>query len=275
VGTLDIPCTRDHAANIQRDDITLDRHEHIRREQTQESKRAVFIPAFGYSFLTPLFDFMMKWAARESMFKPKLVEQARIEKGHRVLDIGCGTGTLTILIKKANPEAEVIGLDADPAILEIAKSKVAEAGLDISLDCGMSFKLPYPDGSFDRVIASLVFHHLTWENRVSSFKEVFRVLRPGGELQIADLGKPQNALMYLPSLTIGRLEEASDFVKGLLPEMLRNAGFDQVEETAKYMTIFGTLALYRTRKPMDTLETARIRKTKHAKTRNQKLDEEK
>lgn len=66
---------------------------------------------------------MMTCAARESTFKPKLVEQARIEKGQRVLDLGCGTATLSILIKKTNPEAEVVGLDADPKILDIAKSK--------------------------------------------------------------------------------------------------------------------------------------------------------
>lgn len=77
---------------------------------------------------------MMRLAARESTFKPRLVEQARIKKNYRVLDLGCGTATLTILLKKAQPEAEVIGLDGDPKVLEIAKSKVAKAGADISLD---------------------------------------------------------------------------------------------------------------------------------------------
>ena len=75
---------------------------------------------------------------RESTFKRRLVEQARIEKGQRVLDLGCGTGTLTILIKKSHPEAEVIGLDGDPNILEIARTKIAKAGLDITLDQGIA-----------------------------------------------------------------------------------------------------------------------------------------
>jgi len=207
-----------------------------------------YIPVLSYGFLTPLYDFMMQWAARESTFKRNLVEQARIEKGHRVLDLGCGTATLTILIKKAHPEAEVVGLDGDPKILEIARSKVTKAGLDISLDYGMAFELPYPEDSFDRVISSMVFHHLTHENKVRTVKEVLRVLRLGGELHVADFRKPQNALMYLPSLIIGRLEETSDNLKGLLPEIFRNAGFE-VEETARYMTMFGTIALYRARKP--------------------------
>jgi len=221
-----------------------------------DRNRDKYIPAFSYGFLTPLYDFIMQWATRESTFKTRLVEQTKIEKGHRVLDIGSGTATLTILIKKAHPDAEVIGLDGDPKILEIARSKVTRAGQDIPLNYGMVFELPYPDDSFDRVISSMVFHHLTQENKIRSLKEVFRVLRPEGELHVADFGKPQNALMYLISLVIRCLEETSDNVKGLLPEMLRNAGFDQVRETARYMTIFGTLALYRARKPMDTLETA-------------------
>lgn len=216
-----------------------------------KSQSKAYIPAFSYGFLTPFYDFMMKWAARESAFKPKLVEQARIEKGHRVLDVGCGTATLTILIKKAHAEAEVMGIDGDPKILGIAKSKVAQTGVDIALDYGAASELPYSDNSFDRVVSSMVLHHLTRENKIRSLKEAFRVLKPGGELHVADIGKPQNALMYLPSLIIGRLEEASDNVRGLLPEMLRNADFVQVEETTKYMTIFGTTALYKAQKPRE------------------------
>lgn len=218
-----------------------------------EFKGASYIPAFGHGFLTPFYDFMMKWAARESTFKPKLVEQTRIEKGHTILDLGCGTATLTILLKKAQPEAKVVGLDADPKILEIAQAKVANEGLDISLDYGTAFELPYIDNSLDCIVSSMVFHHLTRENKVRSFMEVLRVLKSGGWLHVADLGKPNNALMRLPSLIIGRLEEASDNVTGMLPEMLRNAGFAQVEVTARYMTLFGTIALYKARKPAGKL----------------------
>jgi len=221
----------------------------LNRELKQKVKEAAYIPAFGHSFLTPFYDFMMKWAARESTFKPKLVEQARIEKGQRVLDIGCGTATLTVLIKKTQSEVEVIGVDADPKVLEIARSKVLKAAVDIALDQGMVYELPYPDASFDRVVSSMVFHHLTREYKLHTLKEVFRVLRPEGELHIADLGKPQNAIMHLISLVIGRLEKTSDNVKGLLPEMLYDTGFDKVEETAKYMTIFGTVTLYKAQRP--------------------------
>lgn len=208
-----------------------------------------YIPAFRFGWLTALFDPFIRWTMPESAFKRRLVQQAQIQSGQRVLDLGCGTATLTILMKQIHPEAQVVGLDGDPKVLEIARAKIAQAGLDIALDEGMAFQLPYPDRSFDRVLSSLLFHHLTPENKARTLREVFRVLKPDGELHVADLGKPSNALMYSISLIMRRLEEAKDNVKGLLPLMFRDAGFEQVREPARYATIFGTLSLYGALKP--------------------------
>jgi SAM-dependent methyltransferase len=113
----------------------------------------------------------------------------------------------------------------------------------------MAFQLPYPDGSYDRVLCSLVLHHLTTENKGRALKEVHRVLRPGGELHVADLGKPGNFPAFFISLFIRLFEDVKDNIKGLLPEMFAHAGFYQIEETARYMTIVGTLAFYMARKP--------------------------
>lgn len=208
-----------------------------------------YIPALRFGWLTSLYDPIIAWTLREATFKRRLVEQAGIKPGHRVLDVGCGTATLSILIKQAHTDAEVIGLDGDHKILEIARSKVTEAGVKVALEQGMAFDLPYSNDSFDRVVCTLLLHHLTRENKVRTLNEVFRVLRPGGELHVADFGKPQNALMYTISLVTRRFEEATDNVGGFLTELFRKAGFDPVEETARYMTIMGTLALYRAKKP--------------------------
>ena len=123
-----------------------------------------------------------------------------------MLDLGCGTGTFTLLAKKSQPSAEVTGIDIDPHILSIAREKATQANAKIKFDLGTAFNLPYPDNNFDRVISSLVFHHLTRENKLRALEEVLRVLKKNGELYIADMGKPQNLLMRLPSVVMGRLE---------------------------------------------------------------------
>ena len=79
----------------------------------------------------------------------------------RVLDLGCGTGTLTILAKKVAPGANVTGLNGDPQVRQIAQDKAAQTGVQIEWDRGMAFDLPYPDNTFERVLTSLVYHHLS------------------------------------------------------------------------------------------------------------------
>ncbi|TAJ29368.1 MAG: methyltransferase domain-containing protein, partial [Nitrospirae bacterium] len=184
-----------------------------------------YMPALRFDWLTPLYDPVIRWTMREALFKPRLVQQANIQPGHRVLDLGCGTATLTILIKQTHPETHVVGLDGDPKVLALARAKVAKAGVTVTLDQGMAFELPYPNHMFDRVLTSLLLHHLTKDNKRRTLSEVFRVLRPGGELHVADFGKPHNAVMAAVSLIVRWLEEAGDNMKGLLPVLIREAGF--------------------------------------------------
>lgn len=146
----------------------------------ERKRREGYIPALGHDWLTPLYDPIQRWLLRESAFKARLVEEARLGKAQRVLDLGCGTATLTLLIKERHPDAEVVGLDVDPQALAIARSKAGRAGLAIRFDQGMAFRLPYPDSSFDRVLSSLMFHHLNRENKLRAMGEVLRVLRPAG-----------------------------------------------------------------------------------------------
>jgi len=121
------------AANAPKEMTTVKEQRQQDLKIRKELTIATYIRALNRGFLTPLYDFFMKWAARESVFRPKLVRQAGISWQQRVLDVGCGTATLTILIKKSQPEAEVVGLDADSAILEIAASKAATAGVESRL----------------------------------------------------------------------------------------------------------------------------------------------
>jgi ubiquinone/menaquinone biosynthesis C-methylase UbiE len=213
--------------------------------ETKES----YIPPLQYRWLTPAYDFLLRMVLRDEVFKRQLVVQAQIGPSQQVLDLGCGTGTLTVMVKQIHPGSDVTGLDADRAALAIAKRKAAKAGVEIGLDQGMSYKLPYPDASFDRALSSLFFHHLKRQDKQRTLEEVHRILKPGGELHVADFGKPHNRPMGLISLVVKHFEETADNFAGLLPELFRRAGFQGVRARAPRMTPFGTLWLYRARKP--------------------------
>jgi SAM-dependent methyltransferase len=219
-----------------------------RPEDAVTSHHHRFIPALSHRWLTPLYDPLMRWGLREAAFKGRLVRQARIEAGQRVLDLGCGTGTLALMVKRTQPEAQVVGLEVDPAALKLAWAKARKYGLEVGLDLGTALQLPYRDGAFHRVLVSLVLHHLTPQDRARALKEVLRVLAPGGQLHVVDFGPPAGPLAWLPSLLVRRAEHAREFIQGRLPQMLREAGFDRVEEGARCGTVLGTLAACTARK---------------------------
>jgi len=214
-------------------------------------KSEAFVPALSYDWLTPFYDTVVRLTTREKVFKRALVEQAQVRGNHRVLDLACGTATLTILLKQDQPLAEVVGIDGDDRILAIAKTKANAVGVEIQFDEGMSFDLPYPDEFFDRVTSSLFFHHLSRENKVKTLGEVIRVLKPNGEFHVADWGLPANLVMKVLSRSIQLLdgfETTADNFNGFLPKLMADAGFEQIEETNHYNTLFGTIRLHRSRR---------------------------
>jgi ubiquinone/menaquinone biosynthesis C-methylase UbiE len=177
----------------------------------------------------------------------------RMEPGQQVLDVGSGTGTLAILIKQKHPRVEVIGIDPDTQILEIARRKARRARAEIRFDLGYADRLPYSDSSFDRVVSSLVFHHLAPKTKVLALREAWRVLHPGGELHIADVGRPRSALMRIavaPFRLYDVLGATEDNLAGRLPALIAAAGFAEVRETGR--VLLGVVCLYRAEKPRVT-----------------------
>lgn len=211
-----------------------------------------FVPALRVSALTRFYDPVVALTTRESAFKRRLIEQAAPAPGERVLDLGCGTGTLALRIKERQPESELSGLDADPEMLARARAKAEAAGLEIHFDEGFADRLPYEDASFDKVVSTLFFHHLARAVKEQTAAEITRVLRPGGQLHVADWGRPSDALMRGLSLSIRLLdgfEPTRDNFSGALPSIFEQVGLTAVEQIGSLRTVFGTMAFYRAERP--------------------------
>ncbi len=209
-----------------------------------ENKHSHYIPALRFHWLTPFYDSLFKWSMREETTKSRLIERAHIQPGQRVLDLGCGTGTLAVMIKQFVPEAQVIGLDGDEQVLTIARKKAEQANVNIQLDHGLAYELPYPDHSFDVILSSFVIHHLTSEDKLRAFKEVRRVLRPDGWFHILDFGRPVNLLTHTQALVFRMFEQTADNFNGRIPSMLKAVAFDSVSEAERVTNIFGPIWFY-------------------------------
>ena len=208
---------------------------------------AKYVPALRVRLLTPLYDRVTDIGLLGRPVREGLVSGAGVQPGHRVLDFGCGTGELSLLVKARHPLAEVVGVDVDEEVLASARYRAARRGLDVRWDLYDGARLPYPDGGFDRVLTSLVIHHIA--DKAPVLRELLRVLRPGGGLHMLDIGPPRSAYARAFSAVHVMLEPVSENVGGRLGGMLAEAGFVDVTETSRHGSAFGTLSIVRARRP--------------------------
>jgi ubiquinone/menaquinone biosynthesis C-methylase UbiE len=217
--------------------------------RTVGDEQRKFIPAAGHDWLLPLYDPLLRWIGREELLKRPLIDQAGIQPGHRILDVGCGTGSLTVLLKRLHPGADVHGLDPDPKALAIAGRKSEKAGMTVEFDRGFSDELPYPESSFDRVFSSFMFHHLTRDEKLATLRDIRRVLRPGGSLHLLDFGRPGRGAHGVIARLVHRSQHMRDNLEGRIPSFMSDAGFATPEEVSHRSTIFGSISYYRAAQP--------------------------
>lgn len=191
-----------------------------------------FIPAAGKDWRLPLYDPLCKLFGIDSDRKA-LIAQADIKPHHRILDIGCGTGTLILMLKRLYPDNEIIGLDPDPKALARAKRKTDRAHYPVQFDQGFSDELPYSPSSFDHVFSSYMMHHMKEQEKVATLYEAQRVLKPGGYFHMLDFEQKEGSKKHIFANSSQHLD------------LMKKAGFTNVQKVAQKDTLFGRIAYYK------------------------------
>jgi ubiquinone/menaquinone biosynthesis C-methylase UbiE len=210
-----------------------------------------YLPAAGYDFALPFYDPLTRLIGADA-FRRNLIRRAELESGARVLDIGCGTGTLAIAAKRACPGAEIVGIDPDPLALARARRKADRAGITVRFDQGFGHALPYADATFDHVFSSFMLHHLEPAAQRKLIAEAARVLRPDGRLQLVDfVGGFHGAHAWLTRSARASHAEHSQVE---LQAMLQQAGFIDTQEQEHSRVLFQHVVAYSARRPDRTTE---------------------
>ena len=202
-----------------------------------------YLPAAGHDFFLPLYDPITRLFGIDKA-REVLLERAALRRGHRVLDVGCGTGSLAILIKRLHPDVEVVGLDPDPKALARAQKKAERAGVSVQFDRGFSDALPYAGATFDRVFSSMMFHHIPGEAKPRTLAEIRRVLKPGGRFEMLDLGGPDEGKGGAIARLLHSHALLKDNAEHRVLELMTNAGLADAARVGIASTVFGRLAYY-------------------------------
>jgi ubiquinone/menaquinone biosynthesis C-methylase UbiE len=207
-----------------------------------------YVPAAGRAVLTPIYDRAIALTMREGLWRGWLAAATLegLAGGGVVVDVGCGTGTQAISLAKARPDLAVIGLDVDDQVLELARAK--DCAHRVEFQHGRASSTGLADGIADRVLMTLLLHHLDPEAKRAALVEARRVLRPGGRLHIADWGKPSGPLTragFFALQLIDGFEGTRDHAGGRLPAFVAEGGFSHVTRTHGLRTVFGDLELLR------------------------------
>lgn len=211
-----------------------------------------YLPAAGRAWLTSSYDRVIALTMRERAWRPALVDaiERDLPPSGTVVEVGCGSGSLTVALAAARADANVFGVDGDPAILALARRKTGAERVTWLDGLAQSFSLP--TASADIALCSLLLHHLADDTKAAALKHIADVLTDTGVLYVADWGPPRGPATALGvralQLIDGRAGPQS-LLDGHLQTMLTAAGFTAPHRKAAHRTVWGTLELWRAQTP--------------------------
>lgn len=203
-----------------------------------------YIPAAGRDAFLPGYDLLTRVLGMHKGYD-QFVAHAELADGLRILEIGCGTGNVTLRAKRAAPGADVVATDPDPLALARAQRKVA----GVRFERAYAQQLPFADGEFDRVLSSMMLHHLDDDVKGAAAAEMYRVLRPGGIVHIVDIGGPMTASDGFMARRMLRNPHVAGSLGDAIPRLLRSVGFEASVVASWPQRFIGRLTFYRAVRP--------------------------
>jgi ubiquinone/menaquinone biosynthesis C-methylase UbiE len=197
-----------------------------------------YLPAAGRAGFLPFYDLMTTLMGANHARKV-LLEYEALRDHDNVLDIGCGTGTLAVLIKRRHAGVEVTGLDPDPNALARARRKAKRARVEVHFEQGFADEIKHPTASFDRVFSSFMFHHLKPEERVQTLREIRRVLKPHGRLFLLDFDVSEPAAHRGFQRMFHSHPRLTDNSESRILGLLNEAGFTDAARVLVHSAVFG------------------------------------
>jgi len=204
------------------------------------------------------YDLVVALLTRESFWRGRLLHQIDPKADDVIADVGCGTASFLVLLGRTGIEARLIGIDPDPSIIALAHRKLAAASVSARLQHGYlrdADRLLAHSG-VNKIVSSLVFHQVPVEEKRVGLAAIFAALTSGGELHIADYGLQRTRLMRTLFRVVQMVDGYADTqpnADGILPLLMKEVGFTDIEETAVILTATGSISLYRAIRPRDEL----------------------
>ena len=213
-----------------------------------------FTPALGRDDLTRDYDRVIAVMTRERKWRPRLLSSMSLHAGQVIVDLGSGTGSLAVMVKRAHPQVTVIAVDPDPVARSIAEAKAKVAGVQIEFQTALGGTLHegLPYERVDAVVTSLVLHQCSQDAKIALLANAYAVLRPNGTLFVADYGLQRTILMQILFNQVRSLdgyENTKANKDGLIPVLISETGFVEVAERWTVATPSGEIALWTGTKP--------------------------